>query len=546
MVPSPGLRDAPHADRLARLAARLLRAPLAAGTTPAGELAAGLGIDEVPALCADVAEPLVVTGAPSFCGVPLPGGGVLCVLDCGERYWGADDIEALEDLAATYAPFDALTGVPDRDELRRRLEAALVTARPTRGRVSVLYLDLDNFKLVNDVLGHRSGDELLCQAVERMTAVIEGAGLLARFGSDEFAILLEGAEAAKPGIANTLASRGVTAFGEPFELDGTAFEIGLSVGIAHHPWHGDTADTLLEHADAAMGQAKRDGRRRVHAYKAQPEDTGRLELLTLSARLRRAIAEHELVLHYQPIVDLANGATTRFEALVRWQHPDRGLLAPGAFIPQIEDTRLIEELGAWVIEEVCDRSAAWSALRLEPDISFNAAPRQLRQPGFADIVSHAIERRGLDPGRFLAEVTESAALADEATADGAMRRLQALGLRTAIDDFGADHSSLGRLRGLAFDILKIDRSFLTEVPADPKASAVVSAILALTSGIGMTAVAEGVETEPQHRFLVAEGCAYAQGFFLARPMPAEDATELLLAQATRRRRARGRVRTYGA
>jgi diguanylate cyclase (GGDEF)-like protein len=541
MVPSPGLRDAPHADRLARLAARLLGAPLAAVTTPSGELAAGLGIDTAPALCAEVDAPLVVAGDPSFCGVPLPGGGALCVLDRGERFWDADDVEALEDLAATHTPFDALTGVPDRDELRRRLEAALATARPTRGRVSVLYLDLDNFKLVNDVLGHRSGDALLRQAVARVSAAIEGAGLLARFGSDEFAILLEGAEAAKPGIANTVASRVVTAFGEPFELDGTAFEIGVYVGIAHHPWHGDTADTLLEHADAAMGQAKRDGRRRVHAYKAQPVDTSRLELLTLSARVRRAIAEHELVLHYQPIVDLSTGATTRFEALVRWQHPERGLLAPGAFIPQIEDTRLIEELGSWVIEEVCDRSAAWSALRLQPDISFNVAPRQLRQPGFADIVSHAIERRGLDPGRFLAEVTESAALEDEAMADGAMRRLQAVGLRTAIDDFGADHSSLGRLRGLAFDILKIDRSFLTEVPADPKASAVVSAILALTSGIGMTAVAEGVETEPQHRFLVDAGCDYAQGFFLARPMPADDATELLLAQAAVRRRAKQRA-----
>jgi diguanylate cyclase (GGDEF)-like protein len=542
MVNPPGPRDALHADRLARLAARLLGAPLAAVTTPAGELAAGFGLDEAPELCRDVFGPLIVTGGgPSFAGVPLPGGGVLCVVDPCERLWGAVDVEALQDLAATYEPFDLLTGVPDRHELIRRLEAALDTARPTRGRVSLLYLDLDNFKLVNDVLGHRAGDELLRQAVSRIGGAIAGAGVLARYGSDEFAILLEGAEAAKPGVANSVANRVVAVLGEPFELDGTAFEIGAYIGIAHHPWHGDTADALLEHADAAMGQAKRDGRRRVQAYHAQEEDMSRRELLTLSARLRKAISENELVLHYQPIVDLATGVTSRFEALVRWQHPDRGLLPPGAFIPQIEGTKLIEELGAWVIEAVCDRSAAWSALRLDPVISFNVAPRQLRQPGFADIVSHAIERRGLDPSRFLAEVTESAALEDEAIAGGAMRRLQEVGLRTAIDDFGADHSSLGRLRGLAFDILKIDRSFLAEVPADPKASAVVSAILRLTSGIGMTAVAEGVETAPQHRFLVDEGCAFAQGFFLARPMPAEHATDLLLTQAAQRRRARSRV-----
>jgi diguanylate cyclase (GGDEF)-like protein len=526
-------------ERLARLATRLLRAPIA-GVTAGETLAAGVGIDAAPALCGDV----VRTGGPivfeRFCGVPLLAtGGVLCVMDHAPRVWEPEEVAALEDLAATFVPRedrDGLTGLPNRDELSRRMDAALDEARPARGRVSLLDLDLDRFKLVNDVLGHRAGDQLLCQAVERMRGAVDGAGLLARYGSDEFAILLGGPEAAKPGIANTVANRVVTALAEPFEVDGTAFEIGAYIGIAHHPWHGDTAELLLEHADAAMRDAKRAGRRRVQAYQAQPEDTSRRDLLTLSARLRRGIADDELVLHYQPIVDLATGATSRFEALVRWQHPERGLLGPGAFIPQIEDTRLIEELGAWVIEAVCDRSAAWSALRLDPDISFNVAPRQLRQPGFADIVSHAIAARGLDPARFLAEVTESAALEDMGLAGGAMRRLQELGLRTAIDDFGADHSSLGRLRGLAFDILKIDRSFLAEVPGDPKASAVVSAILALTTGIGMTAVAEGVETVAQHHFLVTEGCAYAQGFFLARPLTVDVATELLLAQVRAKRR----------
>jgi diguanylate cyclase (GGDEF)-like protein len=543
MVIEPGSRAAPHAERLARIGARLLGAPLAAVTTAKGELAAAIGLDVAPELSHEVGpRPVLVSGGgPAFCGVPLAGGGALCVLDHRPRDWRADDVEALQDLAATYRPFDALTGVPDRGELWRRLESALADARPTRGRVSLLYLDLDNFKLVNDVLGHAAGDDLLRQAVARVGDALGDAGILARYGSDEFAIVLEGAEAAKPGVANAVANRVIAVFGEPFEVDGTAFEIGAFIGIAHHPWHGDTPDSLLEHANAAVGQAKRGGQRRVQAYQAQEEDTSRREQLTLSARLRRAITEDELVLHYQPIVDLSSGLTTRFEALVRWQHPERGLLAPGLFIPQIEGTRLIEELGAWVIEEVCDRSAAWSALRLDPVISFNVAPRQLRQPGFADIVSHAIERRGLDPARFLAEVTESAALDDEVLAGGAMRRLRELGLRTAIDDFGADHSSLGRLRGLAFDILKIDRSFLAEVPMDPKASAVVSAILALTSGIGMTAVAEGVETEPQHRFLVDEGCAYAQGFYLARPMPATDATDLLLAQASAARTARTKV-----
>jgi diguanylate cyclase (GGDEF)-like protein len=568
-----GLLDGPQPafDRFARLAARLLDVPIAtvsAVTTDRMIFSASVGLDvtEIPlshSLCREVVisgKPLVIPdahldpvardnplvdmlGLVAYCGVPLraPGGeviGVVCCIAREPREWSPDDVAALEDLAAAAGEYrvgqlayeDVLTGLPNRVELRRRLDMELARAAEQGGRVSVIYVDLDRFKLVNDVLGHAAGDALLRQAVDRIDAATKGEGFVARYGGDEFVILLGVDEANRPGIANAVASRVVAALDRPFELNDEEFEIGAYAGIAHHPWHGATSELLLEHADAAMRQAKGAGRRRVHAYQAGADDTARREALTLSARLRRAIAENELVLHFQPIVDLASGAASAFEALVRWQHPERGLLLPGTFIPQVEDTRLIEELGAWVIEAVCDQSAAWHRLRLEPRISFNVAPRQLRQPGFADLVGRAIAARDLDPAWFLAEITESAALEDIDLAGGAVRRLQALGAGTAIDDFGADYSSLGRLRGLAFDVLKIDRSFLTEVSSDPKAAAVVTAILSLASGLGVAAVAEGVETDAQRHFLIRSGCAFAQGFGLHRPMPAAAATELLLAQ----------------
>ena len=424
---------------------------------------------------------------------------------------------------------DTVTGLPNRARLRERLEAEIDRARELGGHVALLYIDLDRFKLVNDALGHAAGDALLRDAGDRILAALGGAGMLARHGGDEFVVLLGPADAGRPENAERLATRIMSALRTPFALRGTEFELGASVGVAHYPEHGADPDALLEHADAAMYQAKCDGRRRVRVFLADEEDSRRR--LTLTARLRRALASDEFVLHYQPVFDLVTGAPVSLEALIRWEHPEHGLVPPAEFIPHAEETGFIDELGAWVVEAACEQAAFWRDLGLSPQISFNVAPGQLRRHDLADTVAAAIAARDLEPEQFGIEVTESAAVEDLDRARGTLQRLRDLGLRVAIDDFGASHSSLGRLRKLPVDLLKIDRSFLTDVPQDPEAAAIVTAVLTLGAGLGLGAVAEGIETDGQRRFLVSEGCPLGQGYHLGRPQPVADTTRLLLAHA---------------
>jgi diguanylate cyclase (GGDEF)-like protein/PAS domain S-box-containing protein len=424
---------------------------------------------------------------------------------------------------------DTVTGLPNRARLRERLEAEIERARALAGHVALLYIDLDRFKLVNDALGHAAGDALLRDVGERISAALDGAGMLARHGGDEFVVLLGPAHAGSRENAEHLAGRIMAALRPPFALRGAEFELGASVGVARYPEHGVDPDALLEHADAAMYQAKCDGRRRVRVFHADAEDSR--QRLTLTARLRRALVADEFVLHYQPVFDLITGAPVSLEALIRWEHPEHGLVPPARFIPHAEETGFIDELGAWVIEAACEQAASWRTLGLAPQVSFNVAPGQLRRPDLADTVTAAIAARGLEPEQFGIEVTESAAVEDLDRARGTLQRLRDHGLRVAIDDFGASHSSLGRLRKLPVDLLKIDRSFLNDVPQDPEAAAIVTAVLALAAGLGLDAVAEGIETDGQRRFLVSEGWPLGQGFHLGRPLPAADTTRLLLEHA---------------
>ena len=421
---------------------------------------------------------------------------------------------------------DAVTGLPNRARLLEHLEAEIARARARDGHVVVLYGDLDRFKLVNDALGHAAGDALLREVGERLRAAVGDTGLLARHGGDEFVVVVGPEAAGDPRHAERLATRVMAALEAPFELQGTEFEVGASVGVARYPEHGADPDALLEHADSAMYQAKRDGRRRVAVSFEDAADSR--DRLALTARLRRALAAGEFVLHYQPVFDLITGKPAWLEALIRWEHPGRGLVAPAEFIPHAEATGLIDELGAWVVDAACEQAASWHSLGLAPHISFNVAPGQLRRADLADSVAGAISRFGLDAGQFGVEVTESAVLEDAERARGTLQRLRDHGLQVAIDDFGASHSSLGRLRDLPVDRLKIDRSFLAGVPSEPEAAAMVTAVLTLAAGLGLKAVAEGVENDAQRRFLISEGCPLAQGFHLGRPAPAGEVTRLLL------------------
>jgi diguanylate cyclase (GGDEF)-like protein/PAS domain S-box-containing protein len=435
-----------------------------------------------------------------------------------------------EQQIAYLAYHDSLTGLPNRALLAEHLELALARARRTSSAVALLYVDLDDFKLVNDSLGHAVGDQLLCQIAMRMQDRRRETDLLARQSGDEFLLLLSDVQGDAVTIARTAAEGILEALSRPFSLSGTDFHIGASIGIGVFPRDANDAEELLRHADAAMYQAKARGRNTVAVFSGEAHQSR--ERLSLSTRLRRAIERDELLLHWQPIVDPRDGMLRKTEALVRWEDPSRGIVPPVDFIPFAEDTGLIDEVGEWVLDALCRQRLAWQADGLDPEVTFNVSPRELRRTVFAEHLRARMEGHGLDPARVTVEVTESAAMGDHGVTEPVLRDLAAAGFKVAIDDFGAGYSSLSRLRDLPVQLLKIDRSFLRDVPGRPDATAVVVAILELAGALGMETVAEGVETPAQREFLIERGCTLAQGFLLGRPAPARDLEPLLRRAAT--------------
>ena len=436
-----------------------------------------------------------------------------------------------EDRLAHLAFHDALTGLPNRANLEEQLGRELMRAERDGETISALYIDLDQFKLVNDSLGHAAGDRVLCEVGERIAATTRGGDLLGRLGGDEFMVLCPGLGAEAAGAT---AARILEALDPVFDIEGAEFRIGASIGIAIGPGDGRTAAEIFKHADAAMYQAKRDGRDAFALYADDAGETRRK--LTLTARLRRALDEEQFVLHYQPVHDLPTGRLRGLEALVRWQDPDSGLVPPGDFLPHAEETGLIVRIGEWVLESVCRQGAAWGELGLMPRMAFNASPRELRDDGYVERVVAALERHSLQPGRILIEVGEGAMQEYDRTCR-VLEQLHELGVVLALDDFGTEHSSLTRLRQLPVQVLKVDRSFLEGVPGDAAGAAIVTAIATLGSGLGMDVVAEGIETAEQQRFALAAGCGFGQGYLFSRPLPAEQVTALVTSSLARSRRA---------
>ncbi len=431
------------------------------------------------------------------------------------------NLKRLEEELAHQALHDSLTGMPNRALFRDRLDHALRrAARPIAGpvgtRTAVLFIDLDEFKLINDTLGHRIGDLLLVAAGGRIADAIRPGDTAARLGGDEFTVLLENLEDASE--ARIVADRILSSLASPFHIEGHDVVIGASIGIVL----GDTAakdpDDLLRSADTALYEAKGMGKGR-HVTFDPTMDQKAWHRLELETELRRAIQEDELIVHYQPIVELATGMVTELEALVRWQHPERGLVGPNDFIPIAEQTGLIVPIGKLVLARACQDLSDWR--RLRPDfaaigVSVNMSPRELLRPELVGDVIESLEGAGLEPEALRIELTEGLALEDP----GAIERLvelRKLGVRVTIDDFGTGYSSLGSFRRLPIDGLKIDRSFVASLGQQREETAIVSAAVSFASALGIGATGEGIETIEQWRALRDLGCRYGQGFFLGRP-----------------------------
>jgi diguanylate cyclase (GGDEF)-like protein len=425
------------------------------------------------------------------------------------------------------ATHDSLTGLPNRRAFVDHVEQALDrrTHDPAaRGRVAVLFVDVDDFKLVNDSLGHGAGDRLLEAVAQRLADGLRPQDVVARFGGDEFTVLV--ADVVSQDEALHIAHRLAAALRPPIELDGESRFITASVGIAVAGTRlRDDADQLLQDADAAMYRAKELGKARCEAFDDSLRAAARRRL-ALEGGLREALVRGELHLVYQPQVRLPGGEITGAEALIRWRHPRLGIVSPAEFVPMAERLGLIEEIGDWVVRTACAEAMRWG--RDDIGVAVNVSPRQLNSVGFAETVREALAGSGLAPDRLCLEVTETALLADVATARVMLARLRELGVELAVDDFGVGHASLRHLRQLLpVDVLKIDKSFVDGLPGDREDAAIVAAVVRLAEDLGLDCVAEGVEVAEQVEALTAMGCAYAQGYFFARPLTADAIAELL-------------------
>jgi diguanylate cyclase (GGDEF)-like protein/PAS domain S-box-containing protein len=439
-----------------------------------------------------------------------------------------------EQQLAFMAHHDRLTGLPNRPMFEEMLELSLARARKTEEAVAVLTLDVDNFKLMNDTLGHAAGDEFLRQLALRLREATRDTDLVARQGGDEFLLLLADIESNSriPGpdmdSALMVAEFVVTRIGQlleaPFQIGGTEVLVTASIGIALFPAYAADGKTLMKNADAAMYRSKRAGPGGYRVYTAETDEAS--DKLSFTTRLRKAVENHDWVLHYQPLVDLATGTMTGVEALIRWQEPG-GLIPPGEFIPLAEEMGLIESIGDWVLEEACRQTGIWQAEGLNLELSFNLSPRQLWQPDLTDKIFRTLASHDVDPATVVVEITESTAMTDPERTQHILWDLHGRGLRLAIDDFGTGYSSLSRLKHLPVSTLKIDRTFVMDTPADPDAASMVKAVVQLATSLGMRPLAEGIETAEQWKFLMESGCPVGQGYFFSRPVPGEDIPGLL-------------------
>ena len=411
------------------------------------------------------------------------------------------------------AMHDPLTRLPNRALFRLHLDREL--GRLNLGEhVAVLFLDLDRFKSVNDTLGHQAGDMLLQAVAVRLASTLREGDVVARLGGDEFAIIQTGAE--QPAHAAALARRLIEAVARCYELKGCEVVVGLSIGVALAPDDGVTAEQLLKNADLALYRSKADGGDTFRFFEPVMDEQMQ-ERHQMEMDLRQALEKRQLELFYQPLVNAKTGRVSGFEALLRWRHPTSGLIMPGEFIPLAEEIGLIVPIGNWVLEQACREAVGWPA---EVDVSVNISVVQFRNSQLVDVVEHSLRAAGLSPGRLSLEITESLLMQNTQATLATLATLRALGVRISMDDFGTGYSSLGYLRSFPFDKIKIDQCFVRGMGNSPGSFAILRSIAHLGEALGMSVVAEGVETDEQFARIKAEGCAEGQGFLFGKPRPA--------------------------
>ncbi|HEY9633814.1 MAG TPA: EAL domain-containing protein [Coleofasciculaceae cyanobacterium] len=432
----------------------------------------------------------------------------------------------VEDMFRHQASHDRLTSLPNRMLFDERLSLALATTHRYGEMLAVVFLDLDGFKTVNDTLGHAVGDQLLQDVAQRLTSCLRQGDILARWGGDEFTLLLSPISSAED-VAK-IATQILDTLNVPLQLDGQELHIKASLGIALAPYDGEDAQTLLKNADAAMYRAKQEGRNNYQLY-TPAIGTKAQERLVLENNLYRALERQEFLLHYQPQVDLQTGEIVGMEALIRWHNQQLGFISPSVFIPIAEEMGLINAIGEWVLWTACAQNYAWQSLGLRPiRMAVNLSARQFQQKNLVNSIAHVLESTKLEPRYLEFEITESIAMQDIPLTISVLRTLRSMGIQIAIDDFGTGYSSLSSLKHFPLDKLKIDQSFVRDLVTDSYDAAIIKALVALGHGLKLAVVAEGVETQEQLTFLRSVRCDGMQGYFLSRPLPAQEATSLFI------------------
>jgi diguanylate cyclase (GGDEF)-like protein len=425
---------------------------------------------------------------------------------------------------------DGLTGLPNRSLFSKLLSQSISEARRYDRQLAVAFLDLDRFKQINDTLGHEAGDQLLQQVATRLVECVRESDTVARLGGDEFVVLLPDLGEGK--YAATVAQKILAAAARPFTLIGQEFRVTASIGISTYPQDGLDEQTLTKNADIAMYQAKAEGKNNFQFY-SEELNANSLERLTLESSLRHALERNEFRIHYQAKRDIATGRITGMEALLRWQHPDLGIVAPMQFIPVAEETGLILPIGKWVLKTACAQNVAWQDQGLPPlSIAVNLTARQFCDEHLLQDVTTILTATGMNPHLLELEIAESLLTRDIENTLRILADIKALGIRIAIDDFGTGYSSLATLQRFPLDTIKIDRSFIRDIAADTENTGLADAVIAMGKSLSMTVVAQGVETRAQAEFLRDHACDELQGFYFKRPLPAEEFGQLLLDEAT--------------